>query len=63
MDNFIDDEEPDESDSDAQQMVYEIAKSLRNRKSWKNHNDPEKSECALCKDMRVVLGHLLGIEQ
>ncbi len=60
MDSFIDDEEPDESDSEAQQMVFKTAKSLRNRRSWRTH---EVTACALCNDMRIVLGHLLGIDQ
>jgi hypothetical protein len=53
--DFIDDNDPDESDSDAQQMTKEAVAALRNRRKWKE----TEFECPLCADLRVVLGHLL----
>ncbi len=54
--NFIDDD-PDESDSDAAAMVQQEARALRNRTNWKENH----TACWLCKDMRAVLRHLLGL--
>ena len=55
-DSFIDDDEPDESNSDAQEMTREACASLRNRRKWKE----TASECLLCADLRIVLKHLLN---
>jgi hypothetical protein len=54
--NFIDDD-PDESDSDAAAMVRRESRALRSRTNWKEH----QMSCMLCKDMRAVLRHLLGL--
>lgn len=54
-DSFINDDEPDESDSDAQQMTRDTCAALRNRKKWKETT----TECPLCADLRVVLRYLL----
>ena len=58
MADFIDDdeEEPDESDADAQEMTRATMDALRNRRKWKE----TASECLLCADLRIVLKHLLN---
>jgi hypothetical protein len=54
--DFIDDEEePDESDADAQEMTRTTCNALRNRRNWKE----TEFQCPLCADLRVVLRHLL----
>lgn len=58
--DFIDDDEPDESDSDAIMMTKAACASLRNRKKWQEAQ--VQPDCALCADLKVVLGHLLGLE-
>ena len=57
MGDFIDDgeEEPDESDPDAQEMTRTAFAALRNRRNWKE----AEFQCPLCADLRVVLRHLL----
>jgi hypothetical protein len=57
MADFIDDdeEEPDESDADAQEMTRATMDALRNRRKWKE----TEFHCPLCADLRVVLQHLL----
>ena len=57
MCDFIDDgeEEPDESDPDAQEMTRTACDALRNRRNWKE----TEFQCPLCADLRVVLRHLL----
>jgi len=50
-----DEEEPDESDADAQEMTRETCDALRNRRKWKE----TEFKCPLCADLRVVLRHLL----
>jgi hypothetical protein len=57
-DNFIDDDEVDESDSDAAAMATETFAALRNRRKWKS----SQNTCPLCADLRIVLGHLLGLD-
>jgi hypothetical protein len=52
--SFIDDE-PDESDSDAQQLAKSTCASLRNRRTWKE----SEFQCPLCADLRAVLKLLL----
>jgi hypothetical protein len=56
--NFIDDEEPDESDSDAADMTHAACNALRNRKTFQDIS----WGCPLCQDMRVVMRHLLGLD-
>lgn len=58
MADFIDDdeEEPDESDADAQEMTRATMDALRNRRTWKE----TEFQCPLCADLRVVLQHLLS---
>jgi hypothetical protein len=56
MSDFIDDdEEPDESDADAQEMTRTTCNALRNRRNWKE----TEFQCPLCADLRIVLRHLL----
>ena len=57
IEDFIDDEEeePDESDADAQEMTRATCDALRNRRNWKE----AEFQCPLCADLRVVLRHLL----
>ena len=54
-DSFIDNDDPDESESDAQKMTKQTFAALRNRRKWKE----TEFECPLCADLRVVLRHLL----
>ena len=54
-DSFIDNDEPDESDSDAQQLAKSTCASLRNRRTWKE----TEFQCPLCADMRAILKLLL----
>ncbi len=56
--DFIDDANPDESDSDAAAMATETCAAMRNRRMWK----AAQNTCPLCADLRTVLGHLLGLE-
>jgi hypothetical protein len=58
--DFIDDDDPDESNSDAIMMTKSTRASLRNRKKWQEAQ--VRPDCALCADLKVVLGHLLGLE-
>jgi hypothetical protein len=58
--DFIDDAQVDESDSDAVIMAKETFAALSNRRKWKD--SLQKPSCPLCADMRVVLGHLLGLD-
>jgi hypothetical protein len=53
-DSFIDDE-PDESDSDAQQLARLMCASLRNRRTWKE----SEFQCPLCADLRAILKLLM----
>jgi hypothetical protein len=53
-DSFIDDE-PDESDSDAQQLARTTCAALRNRRTWKE----TEFQCPLCADLRTILTMLL----
>lgn len=53
-DSFIDDE-PDESDSDAQQLARSTCASLRNRRTWKE----SEFQCPLCADLRAILKLLM----
>jgi hypothetical protein len=53
-DSFIDDE-PDESDSDAQKLARSTCASLRNRRTWKE----TEFQCPLCADLRAILKLLL----
>ena len=55
--DFIDDGDADESDSDAAAMVRAESRALRSRTNWKEN----QQSCLLCKDMRAVLRHLLGM--
>jgi hypothetical protein len=56
MSDFIDDEEePDESDADAQEMTRTACIAMRNRRNWKESD----FQCPLRADLRVVLRHLL----
>ena len=55
---FIDDDDADESDSDAVDMYKATAKSMRNTRTWAE----AQNQCRLCRDLRVVLRHLLGME-
>jgi hypothetical protein len=57
--NFIDDGDVDESDSAAAAEVSLACASLRNRRNFKASR---RTSCALCADLRVVLGHLLGLD-
>ncbi len=54
-DSFIDDNEPDESDSDAQKLTKSTIAALRNRRSWKE----TEFQCPLCADLRAILKLLL----
>ena len=56
--DFIDDDEPDESDSDAVAETRSAIKALRNRRVFKETT----LSCPLCQDLRVVLRHLLALE-
>ena len=58
--DFIDDSEIDESDSDAIIMAKETYAALSNRRKWKD--SLQKPSCPLCADLRVVLGHMLGLD-
>jgi hypothetical protein len=53
--DFIDDDEPDESDEDAKAMTRSACEALRNRRKWKE----TEFECLICADMRAILRHLL----
>ena len=56
--DFIDDTNPDESDSDAAEMATETCAAMRNRRTWK----ASQNSCPLCADLRIVLGHLHGLD-
>ncbi len=55
MSDFIDDDEADESDPDAQEQAKTACEALRNRRKWKE----TEFECPLCADLRVIVRHLL----
>jgi hypothetical protein len=57
--DFIDDEDVDESDADAAAEVSLACASLRNRRHFRAS---QRSSCPLCADLKVVLGHLLGLD-
>lgn len=57
--DFIDDSEPDESNSSAADMARTTIRSLRNRVTWKQLRD---THCPLCNDMRTVLRSLLQMD-
>ncbi len=57
--DFIDDDDqPDETDSDAVAETRSAIKALRNRRVFKETH----LSCPLCKDLRNVLRHLLALE-
>ena len=58
-DDFIDDGSVDESNSDAADMVRQSAKAVRNRRSFTE----DLNMCTMCRQMRVVLRRLLGIDE
>lgn len=53
--DFIDDEEPDESDDAAKELTRSTCEALRNRRKWKE----TEFECPLCADMRAIFSLLL----
>jgi len=57
--DFIDDDEPDESDSDAAAEVRSAVASLRNRHAW----TVTKTGCAVCKDLQLILRHILQSDE
>jgi hypothetical protein len=57
--DFIDDEEPDESNSDAAAMTREVITAMRNRGEWKRS---QRVSCKLCNDLKHVLKYLLDLE-
>ena len=58
-DDFIDDGSVDESNSDAAEMVRQSAKAVRNRRSFAE----DLNMCTMCRQMRVVLRRLLGLDE
>ena len=58
-DDFIDDGSVDESDSVAADMVRQSAKAVRNRRSFAE----DLNMCTMCRQMRVVLRRLLGLDE
>ena len=58
--DFIDDSDIDESDSDAIIMAKETYAALSNRRKWKDLL--QKPSCPLCADLRIMLGHMLGLD-
>ena len=57
--DFIDDSEPDESNSSAADMARTTIRSFRNRETWQQLRD---THCPLCNDMRTVLRSLLQMD-